>query len=247
MAPIDKNTPAQKLVHKLCQPHQRQSHPHHRRLPGSLGSYFVQCIAAAEPSCLILAGRNRSKIQQTAEEIKASHPSVETRLLEVDLSSLASVRQAAAQINSWEDIPAIDVVVNNAAIMATEYALSAEGVESQFATNHLGPFLLTNLIMGKVLAARSPRVVMVASDGHRLSGIRFTDYNFDVSVLFFCTRQALTWRRIARHIIDGLHMGRPRRRICSWPCLWLRSLGPGICSRSVCTRGLSSRILRITF
>jgi NAD(P)-dependent dehydrogenase (short-subunit alcohol dehydrogenase family) len=65
--------------------------------------------------------------------------------------------------------------------MATEYALSAERVESQFATNHLGPFLLTNLIMGKVLAARSPRVVMVASDGHRLSGIRFADYNFDVS------------------------------------------------------------------
>jgi NAD(P)-dependent dehydrogenase (short-subunit alcohol dehydrogenase family) len=72
--------------------------------------------------------------------------------------------------------------------MATEYALSREGVESQFATNHLGPFLLTNLIMGKVVAARSPRVVMVASDGHRLSGIRFTDYNFDVSgCLFFCT------------------------------------------------------------
>ncbi|EAW24800.1 uncharacterized protein NFIA_102850 [Aspergillus fischeri NRRL 181] len=52
-------------------------------------------------------------------------------------------------------------------------------MESQFATNHLVPFLLTNLIMGKVLAARSPRVVMVASDGHRLSGVRIKDYNFD--------------------------------------------------------------------
>ncbi|KAF7122185.1 hypothetical protein CNMCM5793_000142 [Aspergillus hiratsukae] len=179
MAPIDKNTPAQELVHNYA------THIKDRVIlttgvsPGSLGSYFVQCIAAAEPRCLVLAGRTRSKIQQTADEIKASHPSVETRLLEVDLASLDSVRQAAEQINSWEDIPAIDVVVNNAAIMATEYALSAEGVEAQFATNHLGPFLLTNLIMGKVLAAGRPRVVMVASDGHRLSGVRFGDYNFD--------------------------------------------------------------------
>ncbi|GIK03032.1 hypothetical protein Aspvir_007098 [Aspergillus viridinutans] len=179
MSPIDKNTPAQVLVHNYA------SHIKGKVIlttgvsPGSLGSYFVQSIAAAEPRCLILAGRNRSKIQQTADEIKASHPSVETRLVEIDLASFESVRQAAAEINSWPDIPAIDVVVNNAAIMATEYALSREGVESQFATNHLGPFLLTNLIMGKVLAARSPRVVMVTSDGHRLSGIRFTDYNFD--------------------------------------------------------------------
>ncbi|KAF4157184.1 hypothetical protein CNMCM6069_005821 [Aspergillus lentulus] len=178
MSPIDKNTPAHVLVQNYA------SHIKGKAIlttgvsPGSLGNHFVQSSAAAEPRCLILAGRNRSKIQQTADEIKASYPNVETRLLEIDLASLDSIRQAAAQINSWDDIPAIDVVVNNAAIMATEYALS-EGVESQFATNHLGPFLLTNLIMGKVLAARSPRVVMVASDGHRLSGIRFADYNFD--------------------------------------------------------------------
>lgn len=185
MSPIDKNTPAHVLVQNYA------SHIKGKVIlttgvsTGSLGSHFVQSSAAAEPRCLILAGRNRSKIQQTADEIKASHPNVETRLLEIDLASLDSIRQAAAQINSWDDIPAIDVVVNNAAIMATEYALS-EGVESQFATNHLGPFLLTNLIMGKVLAARSPRVVMVASDGHRLSGIRFADYNFDVSGASSC-------------------------------------------------------------
>ncbi|KAF7165929.1 hypothetical protein CNMCM5623_009921 [Aspergillus felis] len=179
MAPIDKNTPAQVLVNNYANHIKGKVILTTGVSPGSLGSYFVQSIAAAEPRCLILAGRNRSKIQQTADEIKASHPNVETRLVEIDLVSLESVRQAAAEINSWTDIPAIDVVVNNAAIMATEYALSREGVESQFATNHLGPFLLTNLIMGKILAARSPRVVMVASDGHRLSGIRFTDYNFD--------------------------------------------------------------------
>jgi NAD(P)-dependent dehydrogenase (short-subunit alcohol dehydrogenase family) len=218
MAPIDKNTPAQELVHNYA-PHIKDKVILTTGVsPGSLGAYFMQSIASASPKCLILAGRNRSKIQATADEIKAAHPSVQTRLLEIDLASLASVRTAAAQVNSWGDIPAIDVVVNNAGIMATEYALSGEGVEAQFATNHLGPFLFTNLIMGKVLASSRPRVVMVASDGHRLSGVRFGDWNFDVSCLFFHPRAGLTRRlvRMARHTIDGLHTGRPRRRICSW-------------------------------
>ncbi|KAF4269127.1 hypothetical protein KXX16_000746 [Aspergillus fumigatus] len=67
--------------------------------PGSLGSHFAQSIAAAGPRCLNLAGRNRSKIQQAADEIKASHPSVETHL-EIDLAALDSFRRAASQIHS---------------------------------------------------------------------------------------------------------------------------------------------------
>ena len=73
------------------------------------------------------------------------------------------------------------MLVNNAGVMATGYALSQEGIESQFVANHLGHFLFTNLIMPKLLTAEAPRVVAVASDGHRLSPIRWDDLNFDVS------------------------------------------------------------------
>jgi NAD(P)-dependent dehydrogenase (short-subunit alcohol dehydrogenase family) len=150
--------------------------------PGSLGGYYAQNIAKASPACIILAGRNTTKLEQCTEEIQVASPNVKIRTLKLDLSSLQSTRDAAAEVvNNWDDIPVIDVLVNNAGIMAPEYRVSVDGFESQFATNHLGPFLFTNLIMKKILKSTSPRIVMVASDGHRLSPLRFDDYNFDVS------------------------------------------------------------------
>lgn len=148
--------------------------------PSTLGSTFVESIAKASPAILILAGRNTSKLEKTTSAITALHPHVDIRLLELDLGSLAAVRKSAATVNSWNEVPHIDVLVNNAGIMATDYRLSPEGFESQLATNHLGHFLFTNLIMDKLLAAKSPRVVAVSSDGHRLHPIRWGDYNFRV-------------------------------------------------------------------
>ncbi|KAI2483813.1 Retinol dehydrogenase 13 [Pyrenophora tritici-repentis] len=149
--------------------------------PSGLGAAFLKAIAALQPALLILAGRNISKVKETASQLAAENPtiSIKSRILQLDLSSLEAVRTAANTVNSWSDVPYIDVLVNNAGIMATDYALSPEGYESQFATNHLGPFLFTNLIMGKLQASAAPRVVMVSSDGHRLGSFRFDDYNFD--------------------------------------------------------------------
>ncbi|KAF2726641.1 NAD(P)-binding protein [Polyplosphaeria fusca] len=146
--------------------------------PGGLGAVFATSIVAAEPAMLILAGRNTAKTKQTADAITEAHKSVPVRVLELDLGSLAKVRAAAKVVMGWSDIPTIDVLVNNAGIMAVEFGVSPEGFESQLATNHLGPFLFTNLIMGKILASSSPRVVVVSSDGHRLNPIRFDDYGF---------------------------------------------------------------------
>lgn len=147
--------------------------------PNGLGAAFATAIATANPSTLILASRNPSKTQQTADAIAASHPDITQHILKLDLASQSSVREAARELLSW-DLPRIDVLVNNAGVMATDYALTADGVESQFATNHLGHFLFANLIMGRLLASEAPRVVNVSSDGHRLGPVRFVDYNFDV-------------------------------------------------------------------
>ncbi|EFR01480.1 WW domain containing oxidoreductase [Nannizzia gypsea CBS 118893] len=147
--------------------------------PNSLGAVFVRSIAASEPACLVLAGRNVEKLALTAADIATSHPIVKVRTLQVDLGSLESVRAAAAEVNGWDDLPVIDVLVNNAGIMAVDYKLSPDGYESQFATNHLGPFLFTNLVMKKIMMAKEPRVVVVSSSGHRLHAVRFHDYNFD--------------------------------------------------------------------
>ena len=154
--------------------------------PSTLGSSFVHSIATASPSLLILAGRNATKLEKVASKISEANPQVQIRVLELELSSLAAVRDSAAKINAWIDVPHIDVLMNNAGVMAIDFKLSPEGVESQFATNRLGHFLFANLLMDKILAASEPRIVNVSSDGHRLSPMRWGDYNFEVSMNHAC-------------------------------------------------------------
>lgn len=147
--------------------------------PGGLGAHFVEAIAVAQPKLLILAGRNKPKVEATAKKIaEISNSSVETRILELDLGSLAKVREAAAVVNAYSE--SIDVLVNNAGIMATEYATTADGIENQFGTNHVAPWLFTNLIMDKILTSPAPRIVNISSNGFRMSPIRFHDVGFKV-------------------------------------------------------------------
>lgn len=220
--------------------------------PGGLGAFFVQQIAAATPALLILAGRNPSKTKATADALAMANPQVKTRMLQLDLDSLKKVRKAAAEVNSWANAPAIDVLVNNAAIMACDYARTEDGIEQQFDVGHIGPFLFTSLIMKKIMAAKAPRLVNVSSDGHRLSAIRWPDIGFPVSrgfpILFIARVQkreeagrhgALRKEkrqlfeildvaynvdgRMASCTINGMPMARPKQQTCSSLPHWPRS------------------------
>ena len=131
---------------------------------------------------MILAGRDPIKLTATKDTIRKSYPDVRVRILQLDLESLSAVREAAETVNWWKDVPFIDVLVNNAGIMACDYAKMGDGIERQFAVGHVGPFLFTNLVMGKLLRARAPRVVNVSSDGHRLSAMRWADVGFSVII-----------------------------------------------------------------
>src|SRR5260221_11626667 len=94
----------------------------------------------------------------------------ETEVRRLDLASLASVREFAA---AWDGD--IDLLINNAGVMAPPLTRTAEGVELQFGTNHLGHFALTNLLLEHVTG----RVVTVSSTGHRIGGIDFDDPNWE--------------------------------------------------------------------
>jgi NAD(P)-dependent dehydrogenase (short-subunit alcohol dehydrogenase family) len=142
--------------------------------PKSLGAEFVRTIAAHSPRLIILAGRNPTKLQATADVIREAHPNVPVRLLTLDLSSQQQVRQAAKEVLAYDE--KIDVLVNNAGIMAQPYATTVDGLEAQFGTNHIGHFLFTNKIFPQL--APDARVVNICSGGHRLSPIRFDDLNF---------------------------------------------------------------------
>ncbi|KAL8940856.1 MAG: hypothetical protein Q9211_002076 [Gyalolechia sp. 1 TL-2023] len=155
--------------------------------PGGIGATFVEVIAKHSPKLLILAGRDISKCEETAKAIRSESPNTPTRVLELDLGSLAQVRKAAAEVNSYPE--PIDVLCNNAGVMATPYTTTTDGLESQFAINHLGHFLFTNLIMPKLLAApNGARVINVSSDGHRFGPVRFDDYGWDNGKTYDCWR-----------------------------------------------------------
>ena len=143
--------------------------------PNGLGANFVETIAKYKPRLLILAGRSPSKIQSTADKITSNpdNRGVEVRTLALDLASQKQIRAAAQEVLAYpEDV---DIVMNSAGIMAGPHRTTEEGLELQFGSNHIGHFLFTNLIMPKVLASKTPRIVNVSSDGHRLSGVRFDD------------------------------------------------------------------------
>ena len=84
--------------------------------------------------------------------------------MEVDLADLGSVRKAAAHAHS---IGPIDVLVNNAGVMAPPYERTVDGLEIQMATNHFGPFLFTGLLLPQLVASQAARVVTVSSPMHR--------------------------------------------------------------------------------
>jgi NAD(P)-dependent dehydrogenase (short-subunit alcohol dehydrogenase family) len=94
------------------------------------------------------------------------------------LSSQTSVRRAAAEVDGL--VEQIDVLINNAAITPGPYSKTVDGIESQFGVNHIGHFLLTNLLAPKILAAKpGARIVNVSSSAHRYSTtLSASDYNF---------------------------------------------------------------------
>jgi NAD(P)-dependent dehydrogenase (short-subunit alcohol dehydrogenase family) len=118
--------------------------------------------------------------------MKADYPNVDYRAINVDLSSEQSVRNAAAELMGFDDIPCIDIVVNNAGILnIPERTLNEKGIELTFATNHLGHFLLTCLLMPKFLQAaqKSPkgatRIINVTSASPTVAKPRWSDPNFN--------------------------------------------------------------------
>lgn len=145
-----------------------------------IGYAIAEAFASQSPSTLIITGRSQAKLQESVEALHAAHPSITVKPLTVNLSSQKSVKAAANEVLSWQDVFSIDIVVNNAGVMnIQERTLSEDGVEMHFATNHLGHFLFTNLIMPKILAGQNKRIVNVSSVGTFVSPIRFCDLRWE--------------------------------------------------------------------
>lgn len=110
---------------------------------------------------ILLVGRDQDRRNAVYEEIMSQVQNPNVELLTCDLSSLGSIRNFAAFIKS--KYPHIDVLVNNAAVVKRERLVSADGYEMMFATNHLGPFLLTNLLLDPLRASGAGRILNITA------------------------------------------------------------------------------------
>ena len=136
--------------------------------------YEAARVLAGKNARVIIACRSPQKAQAAIERILALHPGAEVEALELDLSSLESVRRAASQLQREQGL---DVLINNAGIMVPPYELTADGFESQFGVNHLGPFAFTGLLLDKLRAKPGARVVNTSSIAHKRGRIYFDDIN----------------------------------------------------------------------
>ena len=130
---------------------------------GGLGHHTALELAR-RGARVILAGRSADRTAATTAAIRGEVPDAALEPLALDLADLSSVRRAAAAAS---ELGPVDVLVNNAGVMATPHQRTADGLELQMATNHFGPFLLTGLLLPQVAASEHGRVVTVSSSLHR--------------------------------------------------------------------------------
>jgi NAD(P)-dependent dehydrogenase (short-subunit alcohol dehydrogenase family) len=121
---------------------------------------------AAHGTHVVLACRDRIKGLQAADHVVGNAAGASVELLVVDLASQSSVHEAARRFT--DEHGRLDILVNNAGVMAAPFAFTNDGFERQFATNHLGPFALTGLLLDRMRTLPGSRIVTISSALHRL-------------------------------------------------------------------------------
>ncbi len=130
---------------------------------------------AAKGAYVILACRDLEKAQAAAEEIHNQNSEASIEVMQLDLANLESIRNFTGQFNDRHEH--LEILINNAGVMAIPRRETADGFEMQFGTNHLGHFALTGLLLEKLLATEHSRIVTVSSDVHKQGKIDFDDLN----------------------------------------------------------------------
>ena len=191
---------------------------------------------AAKGAKVVLVGRSAAKCEATAAMIRRATGNPGVEYLVADLSSQAEVRRLAAEIKTRH--PRIDVLINNAGAMIAPRRESAEGVEMTWALNHLGYFLLTDLLLDTLKASAPSRVVSVASDAHRMaSGIDWDDVEGKKSYS--------AWHAYSQSKLANVLFNRELARRLEGSGVTANCLHPGLVATNFTAgRGLTFRLLQ---
>jgi len=122
---------------------------------------------------VVMACRDDEKARRARDRLESELERASLELLHLDLADLTSVRSAAETFLGTH--PRLDILINNAGVMGTPYRQTADGFELQMATNHLGHFALTGLLLDRVVTTERSRIVTVSSHMHRLGRLRTSD------------------------------------------------------------------------
>lgn len=132
---------------------------------------------ARKGAVLVLPIRDSLKGDILKDEILEQVPEAQLDLMHCDLASFASIREFATAFK--KKYKNLHVLINNAGIWETKRNLTSDGIEKNFAVNHLAPFLLTNLLLNSLKASAPSRIINVASDAHKQGKINFSDLEFE--------------------------------------------------------------------
>ncbi len=194
---------------------------------------------AAMGATVLLHGRDLARACAAADDISRDTGNRNVRAVQADLAQLAQVRRLAGELEAG--LPRLDVLINNAGVMGPPGAHSVDGYDLTFAVNHLAPFLLTNLLLGKLKESAPSRIVVVASEAHRRAALDFGDLmNTRASGFLTAYERSklanlLFARSLARRLagsgvtVNALHPGLVASRLFHGTPLPLRLLllGPG--------------------
>ncbi|MEU0685965.1 oxidoreductase [Streptomyces uncialis] len=137
--------------------------------------YCAARALARRGARVVLACRSEERGTAARDRVLAEVPGAEAEFAPLDLGSLASVREFA---RTWaRDHDRLDLLINNAGVMALPHRLTSDGFETQFGVNHLGHFALTGELLPTLLATPGARIVSVSSGVHALSNIDIHDLN----------------------------------------------------------------------
>ena len=139
--------------------------------------YETALVLAGRGAHVVLACRNQAKAHAARDRILAVHPDAALSVEPLDLADLSSVAAFADRLTTRYD--RLDMLVNNAGIMAVDQGRTVDGFELQFGVNHLGAFALTGRLLPMLIATPAARVSVMSSFGHRPGRIRFDDLMFE--------------------------------------------------------------------
>jgi NAD(P)-dependent dehydrogenase (short-subunit alcohol dehydrogenase family) len=134
-------------------------------------------VLAGKGARVVLACRSADKGQLAAKKIELEYPKALVEIVPLDLADLSSIREFAQVLKA--KYRKLDLLINNAGVMALPYSQTADGFEMQFGTNHLGHFALTGLLLDLLNASPFARVVTVSSNAHKGGKMRFHDLHWN--------------------------------------------------------------------